>query len=189
MIRKNLHALIFSTLSFIFIISPIAAQADTQIYFIRHAEVDLDDRDKPLLPEGKERANTLAAYMEGKKLTHIFATHFDRNWDTVAPLSKAQGVSITQVPKRDGDEVTNRSKGKIATRPMIEALNELPDGSFALVTANSGNMFKIMAGVGVESGSDDMPCESKSCFPREEFNNVWQVTKTADGVLLKKSQF
>jgi len=187
--RNSLYTIIFSVFSLLCVSMPLSAFADTQIYFIRHAEVDLDSRDKPLTDEGKARAETLATHMAGTKLTHIYATHFDRNWDTVAPLSKAQGVEITQVPKRDGDEVTNRSKGSIATRPMIDALNELPDGSLVLVTANSGNLFKIMAGVGVESGSDAMPCESKKCFPHDEFNNIWHVTKTADSVSLQKSQY
>ena len=187
--KNNVYTIILSALAFLCLSTPLAALADTQMYFVRHAEVDLDTRDKPLTDEGKASADRLATHMVGTKFTHIYATHFDRNWDTVAPLSKAQGVEITQVPKRDGDEVTNRSKGKIATKPMINALNELPDGSLVLVTANSGNIFKIMAGVGVEAGSDAMPCENKSCFDRDEFNNVWHVTKTADGVSVKKSQY
>jgi hypothetical protein len=172
---------------------PVSVQADTQFYFLRHVEVHMDDPDKPLTDEGKQRARVLAEHMKGKKITHIYATHFDRNLDTVVHLAKDQGLEVIRVPKPgsivDGDEVTNRSKGKIATEPMINALNEVPDGSAVVVSANSGNLFKIMAGVGVESGSDDMPCESKRCFPRDEFHNIWLVTKTGDGITLQKSQY
>lgn len=191
--KSPVRPLIFNVLSFLIIVISLQAQADTQFYFIRHAEIDFDDRDKPLTEEGKARADALVGYMKGKDLTHIYATHFNRNRDTVLPLSKDRTLEIIQVPRLgstvDGDEVTNRSKGKIATQPMIEALNGIPDGSLVLVTANSGNLFKIMTGVGVVSGSDEMPCESKSCFPRDEFNNVWLVNKTVDGVSLKKSQY
>lgn len=172
----------------------VPAQTDfTQINFLRHAEIDKKNPDKPLTAKGRERAAALVKHFEGIKITHIYASHTDRTRDTVLPLAKAQGLKVQQFPTPGstvgGEVVTNRSKGKVAIKPLIDALKKVPEGSTVVVGGNSGNLYAIMAGLGVRvatkenpCGKDDMsclPCADKSCFPKKEFNNLWLVIPAA----------
>lgn len=176
---------------------------DTTYYFLRHAEFDKQNPDKPLNPKGQKRAQALVAHFEGMPITHIYATHTDRTLDTVKPLSEHWGISISQVPRQGqslkGKTVTNRSKGKVAIKPMLKALKAVDGGSQVVVSANSGNLFPIMAGLGVPLVGEEacrnepancLPCKNKKCFPKKAFNNIWQVTLAADGqVRLQRSRY
>ena len=70
---------------------------------------------------------------------------------------------------------------------MIAALQNVPSGSTVLVSANSGNLYAIMAGLGVPVGgcgvdSDNcLPCKKKKCFPKKDFNHLWKVLRNHDG--------
>ncbi len=164
----------------------------TRYYLIRHAEIVKKDPNKPLNTKGKARAQVLVRYMQGTRLTHIYATHTDRTRDTAKALAKARNLRIEQFPAPGssikGEVVNNRTKGKFAIKPMIKALQAVPNGSAVLVSANSGNLYAIMAGLGVKiketckNNQDDcLPCRSKKCFPKKQFNNIWTVLKQADG--------
>ena len=163
----------------------------TRIYFLRHAEIDKSTKDKPLNTKGKERAQVLVKHFKGYRITHIYATHTDRTRDTVAPLAKDRGISLKQIPEPGstikGETVTNRSKGKIAIKPLVKELQNLPKGSSVIVAANSGNLYAVMAGLGVpvresckNNTNDCLPCKSKACFPKKQFNNIWMVTPGGD---------
>jgi hypothetical protein len=88
-----------------------------------------------------------------------------------------------------GKTVSNRSSGKIAIKPMIESLKQVEQGNTIIISANSGNLFAIMSGIGVPVKGDAvcrdsdncLPCKSKKCFPKKEFNNIWTVTVSSDG--------
>jgi hypothetical protein len=165
----------------------------TKFHFIRHAEIDGSTPDKFLNEQGKQRAQALVEHFLDHNVSQIYATHTDRTFNTVAPLAKARTVSIQQVPGQGqiiaGKTVTNRSSGKIAIKPMIESLKLVEQGNTIIVSANSGNLFAIMSGIGVPvkgdavcSDSDNcLPCKSKKCFPKKEFNNIWTVTVSSDG--------
>jgi len=174
----------------------------TKYHFIRHAEIDSSTPDKFLNEQGKRRAQALVTNFQGQNISQIYATHTDRTFDTVEPLAEERDISIQQVPQQgqiiDGKSVTNRSSGKVAIKPMIEALKQVEQGSFVIVAANSGNMFAIMSGIGVpvkgEAACIDsdncLPCKTKKCFPKKEFNNVWTVTVSSDGELsLQNSKY
>jgi hypothetical protein len=56
------------------------------------------------------------------------------------------------------------------------------------VAGNGGNLYGIMAGLGVSVDSsctpesrDCIPCAERECFPVKQFNNIWKVTLTRDG--------
>jgi hypothetical protein len=174
----------------------------SEIHFIRHAEFDKSTPDKPLNEKGKRRAQALISHFQGQNISQIYATHTDRTFDTVAPLAKARGIAIQQVPGQGqtigGKAVTNLSSGKIAIKPMIHSLKQVQQGSSTVVSANSGNIFAIMAGVGVpvkgEAACTDsvecLPCKTKKCFPGKEFNNIWTVTISSEGKLsLQNSKY
>lgn len=176
---------------------------ETKYYFLRHAEFDKKNKDKPLTDQGKKRAQALVQHLQSTRVTHIYSTHTDRTYNTVAPLADNKGLSIMQIPKQGttikGKTVTNRSKGKIAIKPIIKALKKAKTGSGVVVSANSGNMFAIMAGIGVPIVGGQvctsqpkicLPCKNKKCFPKKEFNNIWIVTVGTNGkVSLQRSKY
>jgi hypothetical protein len=174
----------------------------TTFHFIRHAEIDASTPDKFLNEQGKQRAQTLVEHFEDHNIAQIYATHTDRTFNTVAPLAKVLDISIQQVPRQGqligGKSVTNRSSGKIAIEPMIESLKQVESGITVIVSANSGNLFAIMSGIGVPVKGDAvctdsnhcLPCKTKKCFPKKEFNNIWTVTVSSDGkVSLQNSKY
>ena len=176
---------------------------ETTYHFIRHAEFNKKNKDKPLNDKGKKRAQALVQHFQDTRVTHVYATHTDRTTNTVAPLSESLGLSVVQVPKQGktikGKTVTNRSKGKIAIKPMIKALKKVSTGSNVVVSANSGNIFAIMKGLGVPVVGDPvctsqpkncLPCKNKKCFPKKEFNNIWTVMVGSNGkVSLQRSKY
>ena len=176
--------------------------AETTYHFVRHAEFNKKNPDKPLSDKGKKRAQALAKHFYKTKVTQVYTTHTDRTFDTVTPLARDKGISIVQIPKQGktikGKTVTNRSKGKIAIEPMIKALKKIKSGSHVVVSANSGNIFNIMAGLGVPVvGAQEctsqpescLPCKNKKCFPKKEFNNIWTVTLDNEKVALQRSKY
>ena len=181
--------LLFScVLALCVLVSAPAAHADTLYYFLRHAEVDMGNKDKPLLAAGKARAAALVDVLKGKAITHVFATNYHRTTGTVAPLAQALGRDVVQVPKIgtkiDGKKVTNRSKGKTAIKPMVKTLKALPDGSVAVVAANSGNLFEIITALGA-----DLPCKTRKCFPKDRFDTIWQVTVSGGAATVQTSTY
>lgn len=207
--KSRLYASILLVASFGFISILTASAATTQnvdetkYYFLRHAEVDMKNPDKPLTDKGKKRAQALVQHFQNIKVTHVYATHTDRTYNTVVPLAKNRGLSVVQVPKQGetvaNKTVTNLSKGKIAIKPMIKALKKVKAGSSVVVSANSGNIFAIMAGLGVplvggeactSQSENCLPCKNKKCFPGKEFNNIWIVAiGTNKKVTLQRSKY
>ncbi len=118
-------------------------QQETKYHFLRHAEFDKEDPDKPLSDEGEKRAQALVEHFKNNTVDQIYSTHTDRTYDTVAALAKSRGISIVQVPKQgesiDEKVVTNRSSGKVAISPMIEALGEVSPGESVVVSATEDN--------------------------------------------------
>jgi hypothetical protein len=166
---------------------------ETRIYLVRHAEFNKKDPEKMLTEAGRARAATLAKRLEGVQVAHVFSSHTLRARDTVAPSAEAHGLEVQQFPPLGstvgGKVVDNRTSGKVAIKPLLKALQQVAKGSTVVVGGNSGNLYAIMAGLGVRvatkenpCGKDDMsclPCADKSCFPKKEFNNLWLVIPAA----------
>ncbi len=165
----------------------------TRIYLVRHAEIDRDDPDRMLTEAGRARAAALAKRFEDVQVDHVYSSHTLRTRDTVAPLAEFQGREVRQFPPlgstAGGNVVENRTSGKVAIEPILKALQEVQEGDTVIVSGNSSNLYAIMAGLGVRVATDDnpcgkedagcLPCVDKSCFPDDEFNNLWLVIPTA----------
>jgi len=173
--------------------------AETQIYFVRHAEVKRIPG-KPLSPRGKKRARALARLLEKKRITHLFASHTNRTRDTLRPLAKRLRLPIRQEPRPGsryrGKKVTNRLSPAYAIQPLIRALKRLPPGAVAVVAGNGENLYPIMSGLGAPDNNSDMecslgekiclPCKSKSCFNGRQYNNLWLLIPAKKGAVLRK---
>lgn len=174
---------------------------NTTIYFVRHGEPNFKDSERPLLPEGHARAQRWVAYFKDVPVTHVYATHTDRTRDTVLPLATARGMKVVQFPpvgsELGGKIVVNSTSGSVATKPMVTALRALPPGSTAVVAGNSGNLYPIMAGLGVKSSTactaertDCLPCVTRKCFDGKRFDQVWKVVIERDGkVTLSRTSY
>jgi len=50
----------------------------TTVYFLRHAEQDPKDPDRPLTDRGRARAGSLVVHLAAVPITHVYASHTDR---------------------------------------------------------------------------------------------------------------
>lgn len=147
-----------------------AAGAPVAVYFVQHAEMDLDDPVIPLTPEGHARASRLITTFSDAHLTHVFASHTLRARQTVMPVAEAHGLSLGVYPPLgsaiDGKAVEDASPSPWAIAPVADAIANLPPGSHVLYAGNSRNLFAIMHRLGAREGSESVPClPAEPCVP------------------------
>jgi hypothetical protein len=168
-------------------------RARTLIDFVRHGEAneaDTSDPTHPLTPEGKVRARVFAATVHDVRFTHIFATHTTRARQMVEPTAVDHALTVKQIPAPGatfgGSFVSDATPSRVAVAPLVEALNQLPEGSTALVGVNADNLYAILNGLGVpvaasgsrcEIGSTCVPCLTNKCFPVSEFDHLWVLIR------------
>ncbi len=103
------------------------------IVVVRHAEKSNDNPTDPSLSDaGVLRALELAKLFGSAKVTHLFASEFQRTQQTLAPLSKAAGVDVQVVPARD-------------PKALLSALENLPRNSLAVVAGHSNTVPALVA--------------------------------------------
>jgi len=155
------------------------------IFFIPHAEMDLGQASIPLTTAGHARAATLVRTFEDVPLTHVLSSHTLRSRQTVTPVAEARGMDVQALPPQGttiGDHtIGDASPSDLAIGPLADAIAKLPDGSRALVSGNSNNLFAIMNRLGVPSataaspcpkGGNCVPCVDNACFP-DGFDGLW----------------
>lgn len=72
----------------------------TVVYFIRHAQPDLnihEDLTRPLTQKGLDDAKRLAQYLSDKGISQVFSSPCKRAYDTVLPFAQCKRVAITLV--------------------------------------------------------------------------------------------
>ena len=192
--KPRLVSIISATLLLSFLLSCASIADETRIYLLRHAEFDTNDPEKMLSQDGRGRAAALTDRFKDVKVDYVFSSHTLRTRDTVAPLAEAHGLEVEQFPSLgstvEGNVIDNRTSGGIAAKPLLQAIQQVPDGSTVVVAGNSGNLYAIMAGLGMRVSTPEspcaktdascLPCAAKSCFPEDEFNNLWLVIWTAE---------
>ena len=86
----------------------------------------------------------------------------------------------------DGKAVTDETSRRAPIAPIAEALLKLAPGSVALASLNSENIYAILNRLGVPLaqsgqscavGSMCVPCTENSCYPRNEFDQLWHVVR------------
>jgi len=142
----------------------------TMIYFVRHAEVDATQPAFPLSAAGRLKADAFARAVSEVGFTHIFSSHTSRARQMVEPVALARNLSVQQLPRLgiqpDNTVVSEHTSSRAAIAPLVRALRELPAGSRALVGANSDNVYAILNGLGVPTGTPEQPCVSGgNCVP------------------------
>jgi hypothetical protein len=159
------------------------------VFFVQHAEMNLNKTTIPLTPEGEIRASRLVRTFSQVPLTNIYASHTLRARQTVFPVAEAKTMEVNEFPQLgssiDGQVIWDAAPSALAIRPLFDAIDKLPQGSKVLVAVNSNNLFAVMNLLGVRQGSDIEPCElggtcvpclDNSCFP-DGFDGLWILTR------------
>ncbi|RDI41239.1 histidine phosphatase family protein [Falsibacillus pallidus] len=66
------------------------------IYIIRHAKAEGQPFSAPLTQEGREQAEALVDFFEGKDIDCIFSSPYLRTLETIRPLALKRGIDITE---------------------------------------------------------------------------------------------
>ncbi len=92
----------FLFLPLVFAVCLSAAAAQSTIFIVRHAEkAESAGKDPDLSKAGRARAESLAKMLKDAKIAAIYATEFKRTQQTAAPLARALGISVTNLPAKD----------------------------------------------------------------------------------------
>lgn len=170
------------------------ASRPVTLLIVRHAETDQSRPHLPLSAAGEQRAQVLAATVRGVRFTHLFATHTTRARQMVDSIAARQKLVPVQLPAPgstwQGETVTDQTSRRAPIQPMGAALAKLPPGSVALVALNSENIFAILNRLGVPAapaggecapGAMCVPCLDNTCYPRNDFDHLWQIVMPAGG--------
>ncbi|MBX3594010.1 phosphoglycerate mutase family protein [Sphingomonas sp.] len=104
-----------------------AVARDAPIYVVRHFDTPAGARDPDLLPRGTRRADRLATWFRGKKLTAIFVSDFRRTRQTVAPLATKRGIDVQTYDPRDTPGIVARARAAGGPVLIVGHSNTVPD--------------------------------------------------------------
>ncbi len=103
---------------------------------LRHGEKAQDDpRDPHLSEAGQERALDLARLLSHAGVTHLYTTPYRRTRETLEPLAKATGISVTEYSPRD-------------LKALAEQLSALPPASVAVISGHSNTTPALVLALG-----------------------------------------
>ena len=118
----------------------------TTVILVRHAEradsPEKPERDPGLSAAGLERANRLGEYLRNAGISAIYSTPFLRTRDTVQPLAKALGLTITETGSPSGQPLAQFSKD-LADRILREN-----KGKTVLVVGHSNTIPPVITALG-----------------------------------------
>jgi broad specificity phosphatase PhoE len=118
------------------------ARAQATVFLVRHAEradagmatAGTMGTDPDLSPEGRARAESLAAALKDAGITAIYATEYRRTQQTAAPLARALGLKVTTI--KSGESA-----------PLMQALNAATGN--VLVVGHSNTVPAVIKQLGV----------------------------------------
>jgi broad specificity phosphatase PhoE len=118
----------------------------TTVILVRHAEradtPEKPERDPGLSAAGVERANRLTDYLRNAGISAIYSTPFLRTRDTVQPLAKALGLTISETGSPSGQPIAQFSK-ELAERILREN-----SGKTVLVVGHSNTIPPVITALG-----------------------------------------
>ncbi len=99
------------------------ARAQQEVILVRHAELQgaamADPKSLPLSPDGKARAQRLAAMLKDSGVAAIYVTDFARTNQTAQPLSHELDRPLTVLPKGDPQELVERLRKNHAGQVVL----------------------------------------------------------------------
>lgn len=140
----------------------------TTIYLVRHAEKDttVDQYNPPLIKAGFERAEKLNDKFSNENIKYIFSTKFQRNMNTVMPLSKSQDKEIHLYEYHKWQN-------------MLDSLKTIPGNH--LICGHGDNLLPMLDYLEADVG--------KNKLGHQEYDNLFKVTIKEDEVRSKIIKF
>ncbi len=120
--------LVFAVVAFLSLAQFAHAQGTT--FLVRHAEkapASEGDKNPPLSPAGRVRAEALAAILRDAGITVIYATEFQRTQQTAEPLARALNLSVTVVPAADTAGLVAKLKDMRSQALVVGHSNTIPE--------------------------------------------------------------
>ena len=145
--------------------SAVAAEAQTTVILVRHAEkADAPANDPPLTDAGRKRAERLAEYLHDAKISVVYTTPYARTRETAAPLVDAGKLKLVETAYAGGADVF--------AKQVADRIRKDNVGQTVLVVGHSNTtpaVVKALTGVEVPA------------IPDTEYSNLFVVTISADG--------
>jgi len=128
------------------------------IFLVRHAEKQQipGEKDPPLTPTGQARADALAEQLAGTSINRLFATHYRRTQQTLAPLAKRLGRTVQLYDGHHSSEF------------LTETLASDCQGQI-IVAGHSNTLPELLRAAGVE--------ESASEFDESRYGELFIVQR------------
>lgn len=103
------------------------ATAQSTIFIVRHAEKADATKDPDLSEAGRARAEALAKTVRDANITAIYATEFKRTQQTVAPLAKVLGITVTILPAKDNAALIAKLRASNGNALVVGHGDTIPD--------------------------------------------------------------
>ena len=114
--------------SLLFAILAVSAPAEPLIVMVRHAEKAIEGgNDQSLSPDGKARAEKLAAMLKDSKLAAIFTSEFKRTQETAGPTAKLLGITPTVISGQDVKSLAAKLKELDGIALVVGHSNTIPE--------------------------------------------------------------
>lgn len=120
-------------------------------YVMRHLDTPAGERDPDLTAEGRQNAQALVKWFEGKPIAAIYITEFKRTRQTATPLATARGLAIKTYDP--------------ANTPALIAALKAEHGP-VLIVGHSNTVPDIVEQLGGER---------PSALAHEDFGDVWTI--------------
>lgn len=135
-----------------------------QLYLVRHAHAGSRlpggrDRYRPLSPQGRERAEVLAALFADLRLDRLVSSPATRCQQTLAGLSRSTGLEVEELPG------LWEGSNTLDTMAELEAL----DGR-RIVACSHGDVIPALI---EQLGMRDVPVQGRGC----ELGSIWIVER------------
>jgi broad specificity phosphatase PhoE len=131
--------------------APMPAEAQHNIYVMRHLNTPAGQADPDLLPEGQRAAEALATWFRAERPAAIYVTDYKRTRETVAPLAAHLGLTPILYDPRDTPGLVARVRAERGPVLIVGHSNTGPD---------------IVAALG---GARPEP------LGHEDFGDIWRV--------------
>jgi broad specificity phosphatase PhoE len=119
----------------IVLLTSAAAAAQPAVFIVRHAEradagtpaAKMTGANPDLSPEGVARAASLATLLKDTKITAIVTSEYTRTRQTAAPLAKAAGIEMAQIPSKDTAALIQRVSAASGNVLVVGHSNSIPE--------------------------------------------------------------
>ena len=110
------------------LLAPCAAMAEPDmIYLVRHGEKASDGNDPSLTPQGRQRAQNIAAILRRAGIKAIFSSATVRTRDTAQPLSTSLSLPVQQYDAGKPEALVARVKTLQGAVLVVGHSNTLPE--------------------------------------------------------------